>query len=66
LTHPHRKDRRRLLTLALVPPLSLLGCGNAGDDTHVKAGDATKAEAKARAEMYKAKAVSKKQGTPKR
>jgi hypothetical protein len=55
-----------LLTLALVSPFSLLGCGDSGDDTHVKAGDATKAEVKARAEMYKARALSKKQGTPKR
>jgi hypothetical protein len=66
LTHPRRRERRRLLTLALVSPFSLLGCGDSGDDTHVKAGDATKAEVKARAEMYKARALSKKQGTPKR
>jgi hypothetical protein len=45
----------------------LVGCGNSQqDDTHVQIGEKTKAENKARAEMYRAKALNKKQGAPKR
>ncbi|QEH38804.1 hypothetical protein OJF2_74140 [Aquisphaera giovannonii] len=54
-------ERRRLLRLALGPPLALLaGCGGSGDGTHVQIGDATKAEVQARAEGYKARALAKK------
>jgi CDGSH-type Zn-finger protein len=60
LTNPLLRERRYFLTLAVLSPLSLLGCGSSGDGTHVQIGDATKAEAKARAEMYKAKALQKK------
>jgi hypothetical protein len=66
LTHSHISGRRYLVTLALFSPLALLGCGSSQDGTNVKIGDATKAEAKARAEIYKSKANVKKQVAPKR
>jgi CDGSH-type Zn-finger protein len=66
LTNSRLSERRSLLALALFSPLSLLGCGNSQDGTHVQAGDATKAEVKARAEMYKARALQKKQSASKR
>jgi hypothetical protein len=66
LTHSRLKERRHFLAFAVSLPLSLLGCGNSGDGTNVEIGDATKAEAKSRAEMYKARALEKKKGGPKR
>jgi CDGSH-type Zn-finger protein len=66
MTESSLRERRRLLHLALFSPLALLGCGSSGDGTHIQIGDATKAEAKARAEFYKTKALSKKRGTSKR
>jgi hypothetical protein len=66
LTHSHIIGRRRLVALALVSPLALVGCGSSKDGTNVEIGDATKAEAKARAEMYRAKANAKKQSGSKR
>jgi hypothetical protein len=64
LTHSHLRERRHFLALALVSPLSLLGCGGSKDNTNVEIGDATKAEAKSRAEMYKT--LQKKKGATKR
>ncbi len=67
LTYSHIRERRKLLSLALLSPLSVLGCGRSRDDTHVEIGDGTKAEVKARAEVYKERALLKKQQkTPKR
>jgi hypothetical protein len=43
-----------------------MGCGDSQDDSQVKIGEATKAEAKARAEMYREKALEKKRGATKR
>ena len=54
------------MALALVSPLALVGCGSSKDGTNVEIGDATKAEAKARAEIYRAKANAKKQSGSKR
>ena len=63
MTDSHLRERRHLLALAvaLFSPLTLLGCGSSQDGTHVQIGDATKAEVKARAEGYKARALLKKQ-----
>jgi hypothetical protein len=66
LTHSYVSKRRYLVALALFSPLAFLGCSNSPDGTNVEIGDATKAEAKARAEMYRAKANAKKQSGPKR
>jgi len=55
------------MTLALVSPLALMGCGSSQDGSHVQIGDATKSEVRARAEAYKARALlKKKQGSSKR
>jgi CDGSH-type Zn-finger protein len=45
-------------------PLALLGCGGSEDGSHVQITDATKAEVKARAEGYKARAAKKQQNSP--
>jgi hypothetical protein len=66
LINSRLRERRYLLALALFSPLALQGCGDSQDDTHVKIGDASKAEAKARAEVYKERALLKKQRTSKR
>jgi len=60
--------RRSFLTLALVSPFLLVGCGSSGDDTHIQIGEATQAEVQSRAEGYKARALEKrrKKGGPKR
>jgi hypothetical protein len=66
LTHSHLRQRRHLLNLALFSPFALLGCDSSGGGTNVKVGDATKAENKARAELYKERALEKKQASKKR
>jgi hypothetical protein len=54
-------ERRYLIRVALFSPFVLLGCGQqTPDGKTVKIGDSTKAEAKARAEFYRAKAAAKK------
>jgi hypothetical protein len=60
LTAARLRERRYLLSIALLSPFLSLGCGNSQDGTHVQVGDATKAEVKARAEVYKANALLKK------
>ena len=60
MTDLHLRERRSLLALVLLSPLVALGCGRSGDGTHVQVGDSTKAEVKARAEVYKARALLKK------
>jgi hypothetical protein len=54
------------MRVALFSPLVLMGCGQTPDGQNVKIGDSTKAEAKARAEFYRAKAAAKKPGARKR
>jgi hypothetical protein len=66
LTEARLEIRRSLLRLVISSPFVLAGCGTSQDDTQVKIGDATKAEAKARAEFYKQKSAQKQRGTPKR
>ena len=63
---PRPIKRRRLLALALFSPLALPACGPSQDGKNVQVGDATKAEVKARAEVYKARALLKKQQKPAR
>jgi hypothetical protein len=52
--------------VGLLSPLALVGCGNSEDGTNVTIGEATKAEAKARAEMYRERALLKNKSAPKR
>jgi hypothetical protein len=53
-------ERRYLMRVALFSPILLLGCEQTPDGKNVKIGDSTKAEAKARADFYRAKAAAKK------
>ncbi|MHC5540571.1 hypothetical protein ACYOEI_20310 [Singulisphaera rosea] len=52
--------RRAFLAIALTTPLSFLGCGGSNDGNHVEISDATKAEVKSRAEMYRSRVSQKK------
>ena len=52
-------DRRRLLIAILASPLAFPGCGGSPDGSQVQVGDATKAEVKTRADLYKERALQK-------
>jgi hypothetical protein len=66
MTNPLLRERRHFLVLALISPFVLAGCNSSGDGTHIEIGEATKAEVRARAEGYKARALlKKKKGVPK-
>jgi hypothetical protein len=66
LTESRLRERRFFLHVALFSPLALVGCANNQDDTHVQIGEKTKEEAKARAEVYKERALAKQKAGPKR
>jgi len=66
LTESRLTERRFFLHVAFFSPLALVGCGNTQDDTHVPIGEKTKEEAKARAEVYKQRALAKQRAAPKR
>jgi hypothetical protein len=66
LTESRLGDRRSFLFFVLFCPLVQGGCGTSQDGAQVHIGDATKAEAKARAELYKERALLKRKVAAKR
>ena len=63
MTEIRLRTRRYFVQAALFSHFILAGCGNSqSDDTHVQIGEKTKAENKARAEMYKKRELAKKKG----
>ena len=64
MTDPPARERRSFLALTLLSPVALLGCGGSQDGTNIQIGEATKAEVKARAAMYKN--LKKSKAAPKR